>query len=115
LEDLELSLNVGETACDGVQDTVVVGLMLEGASWARGALTLSSELRCPLPATRLRWTLRKDTPVLPGEVDERILFPLYLNELRTSVVAEVYVTPPKEIPREVWSQRGVGFVMQSDL
>lgn len=107
-------MDVGQTKCDGVQDTIVVGLMLEGASWFKGSLALSSELRCQLPATRLRWTLKSDSKSA-DENDGRILFPLYLNELRTALVAEVYVTPPREIPREVWSQRGVGFVMQSAI
>ena len=85
--------------------------MLEGAGWSKGSLVLSSELRCALPSTRLRWGLKagKDAG------DNRILFPLYLNELRSSVVAEVYVSPPRDLPREVWSQRGVGFVMQSTI
>lgn len=105
---MELTIDIGESACSGVQDTIVKGLMLEGAGWSRGSLVLSAELRCALPSTRLRWGL-KDA----GGVDDRIIFPLYLNELRSSVIAEVYVTPPRELPREVWSQRGVGFVMQS--
>lgn len=101
---------MGETTCDGVQDTIVKNLTLEGASWVNGSLMLSSELRCQLPATRLRWGLKKSEP---GKDDDRILFPLYLNELRASVVAEVFVTPPRDIPTEVWAQRGVGFIMQS--
>lgn len=114
LEDLELSVHVGETTCEGVQDTIVSGLMLEGASWARDSLMLSSDLRCNLPPTRLRWGLKAVKDVTANNVeDDRILFPMYLNELRSAVVAEVYVNPPKEFPREVWAQRGVGIIMQS--
>lgn len=106
---MELSFCIGDVQCEGVQDTIVTGVTLEGASWTKGSLALSSELRCLLPPSKLRWGLRSASSATSG----RLLFPLYLNELRSTVVAEVHVAPPKNIPAEVWSQRGVGFIMQT--
>jgi dynein heavy chain 1 len=114
LEDLELSLDIGVSACDGVQDTVVEGLTLEGVSWRDGAFALSAELRSKLPPSRLRWSLRSKRTSAP-DADKYVLFPMYLNESRQSVVAEVLLKPPSYLPQQVWSQRGVAFSVQSSL
>ena len=110
-----MSLDIGLTDCEGVQDTTVKGLLLEGASWAHGSLCLSSDLRCHLPASRLRWNLKSGFDGSNTEGENRILFPLYLNDLRTVLVAELYVVPPRDIPVEVWSQRGASFIIQSTI
>lgn len=114
LEDLELSLDIGVSTCEGVQDTVVEGLTLEGVSWRDGALALSAELRSKLPPSRLRWNL-KSKRTSSSESDNFIIFPMYLNESRQSVVAEVLLKPPSYLPQQVWSQRGVAFSVQSSL
>ena len=107
MEELELSLDIGVTQSTGVQDTIVDGLTLEGATWVDGVFALSSELRCRLPPSRLRWLLR------PSQQSKDIFyFPMYLNESRSSVVAEVLVKPPAHIPKHVWCQRGVGIILQ---
>jgi hypothetical protein len=107
LEELELSLEIGETKCEGVHDTIVEGLTLEGASWTQSSFVLTSDLRCRLPPSRLRWCLRHSQQEKRG-----MYFPIYLNESRSSVVVEVLVKPPAHIPEHVWSQRGVGFILQ---
>lgn len=88
---------------------VVEGLLLEGAHWADGAkgLSLSDSLRCPLPPSRLRWRQRQDK--VPGCMS----FPMYLNETRATLVAELLVLAPTSsaVPPHVWAQRGVCFVL----
>ena len=66
LEDLELFLELGSgagTQAESSQETVVEGLLLEGAKWANGTLQLSDELRCSLPPSKLRWQLKGQRPV----------------------------------------------------
>lgn len=86
---------------------LVEGLLLEGAQWAEGkGLSLSDNLRCPLPPSRLRWRLRQD------KVAGCLYFPMYLDETRAVLVVEVLVLAPPgaAVPRHIWAQRGVGFV-----
>ena len=48
------------------QETVVEGLLLEGAKWANGSLQLSDELRCSLPPCKLKWQLKGQRKVSSG-------------------------------------------------
>eukprot|EP01041_Mallomonas_annulata_P000303 gene303-544_t len=119
LEELELYLEIGSGGGDGSSSsssssssTIVEGLVLEGASWRDGndaGLSLSSELRCTLPPSRLRWCRRQDK-VAAGDFCS---FPVYLNELRTSLVVDVLVRLPSAVNRHVWAQRGTAFVLQA--
>jgi hypothetical protein len=128
LEDLELYLEIdcGGDGSAGSSDaagaTLVEGLVLEGAQFdsAASSIRLSEELRCRLPLSRLSWRRKQDRPV---SVNSSIgteqtqgsyqLFPLYLNEGRGSLVAQVLLQTPGAVPKHVWSQRGVAFVMNS--
>ena len=109
LEELELYLEIGVDASEGVQDTVIERLVIEGAEWSKGSgLNLSSSLRQSLPLSRLRWKRRGD------QTDADYMpFPVYLNESRSTLIMEVLVRPPDGIPKDVWAQRGVAFIMQS--
>jgi len=108
LEELELYLDIGEEEVEGVHDTVISKLLLESAMWIpQDGLQLSSEIQCRLPASRLRWRRRCDRPHT-----EYMTLPVYMNEMRSSLVVEVLVPQPPNIPRYVWAQRGVGLIMQ---
>jgi len=113
LEDLELQLDIGQTACEGPQDTVVEGLVLEGAAWGSdgpgaAALQLSDALSCPLPPSRLRW--RQRTGAAAGD---SLRLPLYLNEARGVLVAEVLLSTANApaVAPHVWAQRGVAVIL----
>jgi hypothetical protein len=86
--------------------------VLEGAQWAsgRGDVVLSDELRCALPSSRLRWCQRSDSASRGC-----LRLPLYLNEARKVLVAEVFVpaTNADTLPKHLWSQRGVCLVLRS--
>jgi hypothetical protein len=107
---LELYLEIGCAQVEGVQDSVIEGLQLEGAQWTAESqsLQLTDEVRSPLPPSRLRWRLRGDRPA--GHFAS---FPIYLNSSRSELVVEVLLRTPQGIPATVWAQRGVGFVMQA--
>lgn len=109
LEELELYLDIGVDVSEGVQDTLIERLVIEGAEWSKAeGLKFSSALRQGLPPSRLRWKRRN------AEADNDCMaFPIYLNESRSTLVVEVLVRPPDGIPKDVWAQRGVAFVMQS--
>jgi hypothetical protein len=115
LEELELYLEIGCSQAEGVQDSIVEGLQLEGARFSpdtvtTGTLELCDEIRSPLPLSRLRWRLRSDRPA-----GNFVSFPVYLNASRSELVVEVLLRTPAEVPTHVWAQRGVGFVMQTVL
>lgn len=111
LEELELYLEIGCAIAEGGQDTIVDKLVLESAQWTpEEGLELSPTLRCRLPPSRLRWRRRCDRP--PGDF---ILFPVYLNETRATLVVEVLVSLPSHVPTHVWVQRGTAFIMQLSL
>lgn len=108
---------MGLTQCEGPQDTAVDGLVLEGAAWGSdgdgasgGGLRLSDVLRCQLPPSRLRWRQRGD-----GSSGAAFLrLPLYLNEARSVLVAEVLVPAPAVSGAAgVWAQRGVAVILKS--
>ena len=103
---------MGLTQCEGPQDTAVDGLVLEGAAWSTdgggGGLRLSDVLRCSLPPSRLRWRQRGDGG------GSFVRLPLYLNDARAVLVAEVLVpAPAASVPAGVWAQRGVAVILKS--
>lgn len=108
LEELELYLDIGCDTIDSVQDTIIEGLVLQGAKWDNSKIILSDDLKCHLPLSRLRWKLRNNI------MDKNyVQFPIYLNDARSNLLVEVFVLIPKdEILTHIWSQRGVSFVMQ---
>ena len=87
------------------------GLLLEGAQFSNNSIQLSDQLKCKLPLSQLKWRLKTSR----SAGDNVVLFPLYLNDSRTSLVAEVLLSVPKGVPAHVWAQRGVAIVMQATL
>lgn len=113
LEELELTLEVGQEGCEGVADTIVRSVIVECAQWSeKEGLALSSTLRSRLPPSRLRWGRRASLEAKP-EDGRRVTFPVYLNESRADLVAEVWVRVPVGESPAVWAQRGVAFVLQA--
>ena len=121
LEELELYLEIGPNAGarnDQIGYTTIEGLVLESAKWSPSKdskssaenLELSSDLRCMLPPSRLRWCRRADRPQ-----GDYLPFPIYRNDSRTSLIAEVLVCLPMTLPKYVWAQRGTGFLLQAML
>jgi hypothetical protein len=110
LEDLELYLEVGcVSVSNQLTDTIVEGLYLEGAKCVEmGSVELSEDSKFKLPSSKLSWKLRSSSPSSNYQ-----LFPLYLNESRSTLVAEVLLAVPQSIPRHIWAQRGVALVLQS--
>lgn len=110
LEELELYLEIGEDKINGVQDYIIEGLVLECAEWSKenGLGTKASSLRCRLPPSLLRWRRKCDRPSSNYKT-----FPIYLSDARTSLIVEVLLLTPDNIPSNVWSQRGVCFIMQN--
>ena len=110
LEELELFLDIGINAVEGTMDTVIEGVVLESAHWSAGTgVVLSTDLRCPLPPSRLRWytsAARKE------KYPETITLPVYLNDSRSSLVVEVFLPAPKTLSKLALAQRGVALVMQ---
>jgi hypothetical protein len=113
--------NSGHSA---MPDVAVEGAMLEGASWnpGAGAIELSEELNCPLPTAYLRWSHKAQRDGLlqvsaASAVGSQhlVALPLYLTSQRTTLVAEVLVAVPSSLPKQVWAQRGVAVVFQSNL
>jgi len=110
LEELELFLEIEKTEIESEQDTIIEELVLEGAIWINESIKLSDELRCKLPPSRLTWRLKNQRPS-----GSYIQFPIYLNEARNSLVAEVLVATSKDIAAHQWATRSVAFTMQSSL
>jgi hypothetical protein len=113
LEDLELYLEFEATSSESsLQNFVIVeNLLLEGAkvSSQNSALVLCDELHASLPLSVLKWRLKS------GEKKENVVsFPLYLNENRKILIAQVLMETPVDVPKHVWSQRGVALVLQSN-
>ncbi len=126
LEDLELYLDIGAAAASSGgeasshhapsagQDSIVAGLMLEGARYVAGdGVQLSDQLRSKLPDSHLRWRLKTDAAARATSATTYVELPLYLNSSRTSLLADVLLAVPSSVPRHVWAQRGVGIIMQS--
>jgi hypothetical protein len=106
LSDLELFLEIGgSSVAESSQETVVEGLLLEGAKWG-STLQLSDELRCSLPSCKLKWTLKIERQ------GNAISLPVYLHDGRTALVVQVLLVEPPNVPPLVWAQRGVGIIMQ---
>ena len=111
LEDLELHLEIGVAASEGVADTIIRNLVFECAQWTEAeGITLSSSLRSRLPPSRLRWRRRQEAPRAGGAF---LALPVYLDETRSSLVVEVLVDIPAHVAPAVWTQRGVALVLQS--
>lgn len=102
-----------------MQDSIVEGLIVEGAKWAMGpssasastfSLQLCEDLRSPLPPSRLRWRQKQDKSKFAC-----VSFPLYLNSSRTELVAEVLLRmhDTNDVSVCTWARRGVAFIMQS--
>lgn len=122
LEDVELVLHFGNlpTHSSGssmMHDVIVEGAMLEGAAWnaQAGAVELTEEMHCTLPASYLRWSHKshRDNLLLSGGDQQLVALPLYLTSQRTVLVAEVLVAVPASLPKHVWAQRGVAVVFQA--
>ena len=132
LEDLDLHLDIGQTAPDSEACVLVEGLVLEGgAQWAAspstgtgteggvgGVLSLSEVLQCPLPPSRLRWVPRGSTPApAPASASRLLKLPMYLTEARAVLVADVWVNLSPTVSSSssgsawVWAQRGVCIVL----
>jgi hypothetical protein len=118
LEDLELSLEIDHDHHDAKNNNIgiiIEGLVLEGASYngKSQSIELSESLRCRLPLSRLCWRRKQNND------DKRLVFPLYLNDSRRVLVSNIYLDHTKNfsnldiIPKYIWSQRGVAFIMQS--
>ncbi len=112
LEELSLAVAFGEEG-EEAQAFAVTDLTLEGASWERGqGLALSSSgIRSPVPLAWLCWRSSKD-----GDKKKRttkkgsaapLTLPLYMDERRATLVAQVTVEGQAEAP---WPQRGVALV-----
>ena len=114
LEELELFLDVNIDGgmsiggSDEAVDTILRGLVLENATWAEGTLRFSSDLRCRLSSSLLRWRRRQDTA---GELEKSVIVPVYLSESRKTLVTEVRLVLSVEVPRLVLAQRGVAIVL----
>jgi hypothetical protein len=123
-------------------DALLEGAMLEGAQWVAaddaeaaaagaGRLQLADELHCALPSlSRLRWRHKATTLAASVSADAHththahthsgadssmVAFPLYLSSQRTTLVHEVLVRVPADMPKQVWAQRGVAVIFQSAL
>lgn len=115
LDQIELYLDIGGEASDNVTESVVTGLILEGAKFQDGMLKLSEELRCNLPTSKLIW--KEKAARVEGM--EPLKFPFYLNDNRNDkMVIVVLIDKTKcdpEVEPHVWVQRSVGFIMQTPV
>ena len=115
LDQIELYLEIDSGKADSCQESVVEGLLLEGAKFTDGVLRLSEELRCSLPPSKLIWRLKSDRV----EGEEPLKFPFYLNDNRNDKsVIVVLIDKTKcdaAVEKHVWVQRSVGFIMQAPV
>ncbi len=116
LEELELHLNHNDLSMSA-ESFSVEGLILGGAQFVDGALQLSDELRNQLPVCNISWRQRRARAAQLDSVSAVTSIPLYLNQERKSLVADVLVSIPisAHVSPAVWSQRGVAVVIQSVL
>lgn len=105
---------VGCDKVEGMQDSIVEGLEVEGARWTgdpgSSSLQLCEDLRSALPPSRLRWRQKDEK-----SKSTCVAFPLYLNSSRGELVAEVLVMTSERdsVSACTWARRGVAFIMQS--
>ena len=114
---MELCLEVDKAVAETAAETVVNGLSLEGAVYANGRLSLTEDLRHALPPSRFVWRPRPASLPAASGGDSRLVLPLYRDQTRSSLVAEVLVYPRDSgaaaVAANVWAQRGVAVVMRS--
>ena len=110
LENLDLYLDLDTTSTAGTKttgDVMVEGLLLEGAAWKDGSMTLSEDLRTVLPLCQLSWKPKASSS------SEYLTLPLYRDQTRAYLIAQVLVRKPKTASEYIWAQRGVAFVVKS--
>jgi hypothetical protein len=108
LDDMELFLDIKPASSDGS----VEGLVLEGATISTTYLDLSEELRQAMPVCSLQWRPRHDAGAQAQLAGVYHILPLYLNDSRVQLLAEVRVLVASQVPAHVWSQRGVAVLIQ---
>jgi len=105
LEQLRLDVSVVGDANDkeSPDSFTFEGLTLFGASWKEGKLCLSNDVAYAMPIVRFTWTKidpkAKDTEQLAS-------VPVYINQARANFLFSLRLRCPKDLPPNVWSQRG---------
>eukprot|EP01035_Chromulina_nebulosa_P017680 gene17680-23270_t len=112
LEELELVLIIDDNSKDLSGGILVEGLILEGAVYSNSSksINISDDLRNLLPISKLRWEQRNHL-----SSNTVISFPMYLNETRNILIADVKIHFPTAIDSTIWAQRGVALTIQSSI
>jgi len=112
LEQLRMDVTVvGDSNDKASPDSFTFeGFTLFGASWKTGALALSNDLSFTMPTVRFTWKLVDENNAPTSKLAN---VPVYLNTGRTNFLFSINVACPKEIPVELWAQRGVAFTVWS--
>ena len=114
LEDLELYLDINgdHLHSKSSHDTMVEGLILQGASWNENQkqIVFSDELRHTLPLSSLKWRLKTSKPSASTTT-----IPIYINENRKQLISQVIVSTQSGILTHQWAQRSVAFILQNPM
>ncbi|SBT70312.1 dynein heavy chain, putative [Plasmodium malariae] len=118
LDDLELSVLIGNNATQKFDDTIhftITCLSTEGAQWsdADKCLLLSDELAVDLPPVTLTWGKKENSKKKINESSNYNFMdlPIYLDKSRNSFIGFWKFPVSKEVSEQNWYQRGVAIFL----
>ncbi|KAI4840996.1 dynein heavy chain [Plasmodium brasilianum] len=118
LDDLELSVLIGNNATQKYDDTIhftITCLSTEGAQWSDTdkCLLLSDELAVDLPPVTLTWGKKEDSKKKINESSNYNFMdlPIYLDKSRNSFIGFWKFPVSKEVSEQNWYQRGVAIFL----
>jgi len=99
---------VGDSNDKASADSFVFeGLTLFGAAWKDAALALSNDVSHNMPSMRFTWVHDPNVNKMKDGAEPGIAsVPVYLNTVRTNFLFSLRLRCPKDLPPNVWSQRG---------
>jgi hypothetical protein len=117
LDDIELFLeiNTEPTSEGAIEGMVVEGANVDTHAASKGhVLQLSEDLRNSLPVSSLQWRPKAHANSNNAQAADGVyrVLPLYLNDTRVHLLAEVRVCVSAAVPAHVWRQRGVAILIQ---